>query len=284
MTQMTTTQKNKNEQIRDLVKSYQPAMEKLLGKSLSAERMTQIALINIGKIPKLAECSPASLMGAILESTRLGLEPGAGAGHTWLIPFYNKRKERMEVQLIPDYRAIVKRLKTHAGAAVVFAEAVYQNDQFEHGAGPEGLFLNWRPADGDRGPIVKYFACAWAKDKTLLGVNVMTIEEIKAIQKRSKAGSSGPWISDPVWMAKKTVVRPLNKLIPHEDTTLTRMAELDDQDQFGIPQDLGVLVDPKETKTIDAETVADDSPDAPKASKEKPKKATTKAQPELPTS
>lgn len=250
---MTTATKeiSKVQQVRDLVKSYEGAMMRLLPKHVSVERMTQIALINIGKTPELAECHAASLVGAILESIRLTLEPGAGPGHTWLIPFFNKKKGRKEVQIIVDYRAIVKRLKTHAGASVVFAEIVHANDQFEYGVGPKGLYLNWKPARGDRGEIVDYFSAAWDKEGTLLGYNIMTANEIKAIETRSKA-SWGPWKTDPAWMGKKTVIRPLNKLIPHDDSILSRMGELADKEEFGIPQDLGMLVDPDEISSEDS--------------------------------
>ena len=238
-------ERSKVQKVRDLIKSYEGAMARLLPKHVSVERMTQIAMINIGKTPKLAECHAATLIGAILESIRLELEPGAGPGHTWLIPFFNKKKDRMEVQIIVDYRAIVKRLKTHAGASVVFAEVVHKNDKFEYGVGPKGLYLNWKPARGDRGEEVNYFSAAWSKDCTLLGYNIMTVKEIEAIQARSKA-SWGPWKTDPRWMGKKSVIRPLNKLIPHTDNTLSRMGELADKEEVGIPQDLGMLIDPNE--------------------------------------
>ena len=244
---MTTETKelSKVQKVRDLIKSYEGAMARLLPKHVSVERMTQIAMINIGKTPGLADCHAATLVGAILESIRLTLEPGAGPGHTWLIPFRNRKKNRMEVQLIVDYRAIVKRLKTHAGASVVFAEIVRENDEFEYGVGPKGLYLNWKPYKGDRGDIVNYFSAAWNKGCTLLGYNVMTKAEVKAIEDRAPS-NYGPWKTDPAWMGKKTVIRPLNKLIPHEDAILSRMGELSDKEEFGIPQDLGMLIDPNE--------------------------------------
>jgi len=43
---------------------------------------------------------------------------------------------------------------------------------------------------------------------------VMTKDEVEAIRKRSRAGKSGPWVTDWGEMAKKTVVRRLSKMLP----------------------------------------------------------------------
>ena len=94
---------SKVQKVRDLIKSYEGAMARLLPKHVSVERMTQIAMINIGKAPKLAECHAATLIGAIRESVRMDLEPGAGAGHTWLIPFFNKKTPRRSRETTPSW-------------------------------------------------------------------------------------------------------------------------------------------------------------------------------------
>ena len=42
----------------------------------------------------------------------------------------------------------------------------------------------------------------------------MSVDEIEAIRRRSKAGNSGPWVTDWNEMAKKTVFRRLTKWLP----------------------------------------------------------------------
>jgi recombination protein RecT len=42
----------------------------------------------------------------------------------------------------------------------------------------------------------------------------MTKDEVDAIRKRSRSGSSGPWVTDYGEMAKKTSLRRLCKLLP----------------------------------------------------------------------
>jgi hypothetical protein len=43
---------------------------------------------------------------------------------------------------------------------------------------------------------------------------VLTTGEVEAIRKRSKAGSSGPWVTDWSEMAKKTAFRRVSKWLP----------------------------------------------------------------------
>mgnify|MGYP001566525359 CR=1 FL=1 len=237
--------------IKDLLERYKGHIAALLPKHLSPERMMRIALLVIGRNPKLGECTPASLLGAILESSRLGLEPGAGAGETWLVPFQNKKKGTMEVQLIVDYRAIIKGIRDGEGVGPVMAEAYYERDVMEYGAGASGPFLQWTPAKGERGKVLGYFAAAWDNDGRLLASAVKTVGEInKASKAKSKASDTGPWSNDPDWMYKKSVIRPLAKLLPGRiKPELQQAVALDEKAELGLPQDLGLLADPSEKPT-----------------------------------
>ncbi len=77
--------------------------------------------------------------------------------------------------------------------------------------------LGKKPSDADRpaeaGEIFAVYSTATMKDgerKT----EVMSVAEVEAIRKRSRAGSSGPWVTDWNEMAKKTVFRRLSKWLP----------------------------------------------------------------------
>ena len=43
---------------------------------------------------------------------------------------------------------------------------------------------------------------------------VMSIDEIEAIRKRSRAANTGPWVTDYSEMARKTVARRHSKVLP----------------------------------------------------------------------
>jgi recombination protein RecT len=64
-----------------------------------------------------------------------------------------------------------------------------------------------------RGTAYAYYVLITFKDGTEKS-EVMTRDECEAIRKRSRAGSSGPWVSDFDEMAKKTVFRRASKWLP----------------------------------------------------------------------
>ncbi len=58
-----------------------------LPKSMTAERMLRVILSECNKAPALFDCSRESFLGAILQCSALGLEPGSALGHCYLIPY-----------------------------------------------------------------------------------------------------------------------------------------------------------------------------------------------------
>ena len=75
-----------NQLVGDYIDRMMPSISAVLPKHVTAERMTRIALNVIRSNPKLLECDINSLMGAVMESAKLGLEPGL-MGQSYLIPF-----------------------------------------------------------------------------------------------------------------------------------------------------------------------------------------------------
>ena len=75
----------------------------ILPKHFSADRQGQLLFTVISKNPQLLDCTPASLVGALIQGGMLGLEP-VGAGGYWLVPFWENKKNRRNVTMIVDYR------------------------------------------------------------------------------------------------------------------------------------------------------------------------------------
>ena len=222
-------------------------MAALLGKNISVERLFQIALTTISRVPKLKDCTTASVLGCVMESSRLRLPAGVGAGGTWLIPRENKKTGQTECTLIVDYRAIILMMKRDAGVETVVAEAIHDKDTFDYGIKADGPYLDWHPAKGNRGAVHGYVAASWNKAGKLTGVIYKTVQEIKETSlKKSMAGTrgEGPWASDPEWMFKKSVIRPLGKLNPGiENDDLSRAIALDERAELDLPQNLHLLAD-----------------------------------------
>ena len=70
------------------LKAMLPAITEALPKSkgMDAERLSRITLTTLRTNPKLLECSVESLLGAVLQSAQLGLEPNL-LGSCHFIPY-----------------------------------------------------------------------------------------------------------------------------------------------------------------------------------------------------
>ena len=80
----------KNMSIVDMVKVLEPEIRRALPAFLTPERFTRMALSAINNTPELAECTPMSFIGALMNAAQLGLEPNTPLGQAYLIPYKNK--------------------------------------------------------------------------------------------------------------------------------------------------------------------------------------------------
>lgn len=219
--------------LKEWIDKLQPQLTRALpAGGLTADRLARIVLNEVVRTPRLAQCTPASLGGAVMTIAQLGLEPGAATGEAWLVPFKNGRTGRYEVTLIIGYQGMVKLYWQHPLAKGLTAQAVHANDYFEF---QEGLNprLDFRRALTDRGPVIAYFAAATFTTGGS-GFVVLSPDDVEEIRARSRAKDDGPWQTDYDAMAKKTCIRQLFKLLPkstalalalaHDDTVRTDTA------------------------------------------------------------
>ena len=183
--------------------SFKQQVAAALPRHLSPDRFVRIACTAITKTPKLASCTPASFLNALLTLSQLGLEPDGRRAH--LIPYGT------EVQLIIDYKGLAELAFNTDKVSNIHADIICENDNFEASKGEIiRHVINYKKPRGD---MYAAYAVVKFKDGTEK-CEVMTKDEIDAIRKRSKAKSSGPWVTDYNEMAKKTVFRRLTKWIP----------------------------------------------------------------------
>ena len=167
---------------------------------LTPDRFLRVALTATRKTPKLANCDQNSLLSALMTLSQLGLEPDGRLAH--LIPFGN------ECQLIIDYKGLVDLAMRSGQIGKIHADKVCQEDDFVYDCGEVTRHvIDFREPRGD---AYAYYAQVTFKDG-FRKAECMPLEDVKAIQKRSKAGGSGPWVSDFDEMAKKTAFRRLSK-------------------------------------------------------------------------
>lgn len=174
-----------------------------LPKHLSPERFCRIAITALTRTPKLADCTQESLMKCLLDLSAFGLEPDGRRAH--LIPYKD------QCTLVIDWKGLAELAMRSGIIAKLHADIVCENDEFEFNLGEVKCHkIDFRKPRGEM-----YAAYALAQTKTgEVFACVLSKDEIDSVRKRSRSGTSGPWVSDYNEMAKKTAFRRLSKWLP----------------------------------------------------------------------
>jgi recombination protein RecT len=247
--------------IKHLLEKMAPEIQKALPKHVDPDRIARIALTEVRKTPKLLQCSQASLLGAIMTSAQLGLEPGP-TGQCYLIPYYNKKLGSYECQFQIGYKGLLDLFYRADGSLNIDAHEVYENDDFEYEYGLNPV-LRHKPSLKNRGNPIAYYAVAHLKDGGY-SFTVMSIEDVEKIRKRAKATGFSPWQTDYDEMAKKTVIKRLCKYLPLS-IELQRGISNDETTKRNIEQDMSEVAD--ETDWIDIEVAQENQEEQTEESK-----------------
>ena len=213
-----------------------------LPKHMSSDRMARIVTTEIRKTPALADANMQSFLGAVVQCSQLGLEPGGALGHAYLLPFGNgKAKDgKSNVQLIIGYRGMIDLARRSGQIISISARTVREGDDFhyEYGLNED---LKHTPKADESAPITYVYAVARLKDGGSQ-FEVMTFNQIESVRKQSKAGDNGPWKTHWEEMAKKTVIRRLFKYLP-VSIEIQQAVILDEKAEAGISQDNEMILD-----------------------------------------
>jgi len=195
----------------EMAKAFK-AISSVVPSHVTPERMARVALTTISRTPALAECTPASIIGAVMNCAVMGLEPNL-IGHAYIVPFWNNKTKRKEAQFIIGYRGFIDLVRRTGDVSNIYAHEVHRKDEFDYRYGLKKDLLH-KPAEGDRGEVTHYYACYHLKDGASDFV-VMTRREVEQHRdKYSKAKDAGPWVDNFDEMAKKTCLRKLIKFVP----------------------------------------------------------------------
>lgn len=251
----------------------------LMGSGIEPEQFVGMTIQAIAREPKLMadDIDRDSLLIAILSVAEMGLAPTGSFGGAWLVPFRAGGKKK--VQPIIDWRGFIKMAMRSGQLKSAWAQLRYPDESFRVELGSEPRIVHTRGIERDES---KQFTHVYAVAHLLNGdrvFEVMTLLEVEAIRKRSRAAEEGPWVSDHGEMARKTAIRRLFKYLPAVVTPqLAHALEVEDQFEQGAPtapiadrprsRYLDYLVaQPTETGTIEPEMDPDDGlPELPEGS------------------
>ncbi len=235
--------------VKQFMDSQKSLIQKVLPNTITPERMLGIFTMILKSTPALSQCSQRSLIGAVIQTAQLGLQPG-NIGHIYLVPFKNKGIN--EVQLIIGYKGFVELVNRSGKASILNAEVVYENDDFQYEQGLNPI-LRHIPASGNRGEKAGVYCIA----KNLIANEKVFIylqkEDIEKVRKSSKAKDSdySPWKTWPDEMWKKTAVKRIVKLLP---LSAEQQAAISADETIKSKIDADMASVPDETDYTNAET------------------------------
>jgi recombination protein RecT len=194
--------------LQDDLDRVKAALEKILPKHVTPERMIKVVLSATARNPDLLKCTRQSIVRAVMQAAELGLEIGGLLGEAYLVP-YNE-----QVRCIIGYRGFIKLARQSGEIDAIDAHPVYEGDVFDVNFAESTIAHS--PGDLTRnreeGRILAFYAIARYR-RGFKQIDVMTLGEVNKIRARSKAANKGPWVDDFVEMGRKTVVRRLSKYL-----------------------------------------------------------------------
>lgn len=207
------------DQIRGMESQFALAMPK----GAEASQLVRDALTALRQTPKLAQCTPQSVLGSLMTCAQLGLRPGV-LGHAYLLPFFDRRAGGQVAQLVIGYQGLVELAHRSGQIKSLIARTVYEHDQFDVDYGLEDKLVHRPFMGGEKGNPIAYYAVA----KFTTGGHafyVMSHPEMLDYRNRfAKSAERGPWVDNFEAMALKTCVRQLSKWMPKSTELATAIA------------------------------------------------------------
>lgn len=198
--------------IQALLRNNWDRIAAVMPKHMTSERLFQLSLSAINQTPKLAACTPASLLSCVMKCSALGLEPSAvdGLGRAYILPYGN------QATFLIGYKGLIDLARRSGQLKSIHAQAVYEGDEFDMWEDEDGQHFTFRPTRNvphDPAHLTDVYVSAHLMDGGRV-IERMTKAEVEAIRNRSRAKNNGPWKTDYEAMALKTVIRRAAKYLP----------------------------------------------------------------------
>jgi recombination protein RecT len=205
------------------LKAMIPAITEALPKSkgMDAERMARMTLTTLKLNPKLLECSIESLLGAVLQSAQLGLEPNM-LNSCFFIPY----KGTVSFQI--GYRGLIDLACRNGQVITIVPKEVRKGDYFHYEYGRNETLKHIPAPNHERGEIEYFYAYANLKNGGFT-FDVMHISEIEKIRDNYSISyqydkKNSIWVKHFEAMSYKTIIKRLIKYLPISVETQSAIA------------------------------------------------------------
>jgi recombination protein RecT len=182
--------------------------EHVLSGFITPEKMLRLCINAVRKTPRLLDCDPYTVFGAMMTAASLDLEPNTVLQQAFLIPYGksmprkdengNNVKDAKTGKWIWDkhfecnfqigYRGFVDLAYRSPRLVKLEAEAIHANDKFEHQKGSES-FLRYVKKLNDRGELIGAFCYMKAQSEHGATADisaVLPLDELQKIRSRSE--------------------------------------------------------------------------------------------------
>ena len=245
----------------ELVRStgLQEQVAKALPDPKDAVRFMRCVITACNKNPKLWDCSKESVASVILQAAQWNLMPDGHHAH--LIPYGG------DATLQFDYKGILALIMRSGEVAHVYADIVCANDKYRFNLGRVEEHVV--DLSKDRGEPYAAYSIVRFKDGETSACQ-MSKQEIEAIRKASRSGSSGPWATYPMEMWKKTVFKRHAKWLPRLPREVQQAIQEDNAAEFGQRTVEGQPVQPASEAIKEAVKAKQAPKEAPPAQEDEP--------------
>lgn len=249
------------------------------GRYLTADRMLKLCINAVKKTPLLLKCDPQTVLGAMMTSAALGLEPNTIQQQAFLIPY--KRRAKIDDQWVDVYecqfqvgaRGFVTLAYRSPHIKSLAAEAIHDGDKFEHEIG-SSTFLRYAKNLRERGALIGAFSHVLMAEGGE-SVCILPLDEILKIRSKSETYRSlsravevaesqkdkaraeerlaeTPWVMWEDDMATKSAIKKHAKLLPiASGDALVAAADIDNRaDVAGNTIDMRAMTDPDAVRSV----------------------------------
>jgi recombination protein RecT len=230
--------------------NYKTSIGKFLNPryGITPEDFIETCIRAVKENPKLLQCDPKSLFGAVLLSAEVGLKPNTSLQHSFIIPYKGQAKFQI------GYKGLIEIMYRNPRVKQITARAVFENDEFDYGYGLSP-YLNHKPARKDKGKLeCVYATCLVDNEPIFVVVEKAELDAIRnisqTIDSQYSPYNNGTDVHN--WMEIKAGIKSLSKLIPTSNNIeMAKAVEYDSKFEGGarvlveIPSSPNEIVEPQ---------------------------------------
>lgn len=208
-------------QIEAVLEPYANAISNALPSGQNPNRLIQMAAFIISGDDKLKECTPRSIIGCVLRTAILGLNPALRECYYIprrrnIAPKDQPPKFIVEATFQDDYSGLMALVRRSGQIKSAFAEVVREGDEFSFQRGTSPQIIHRPPLDSDSRKIAVYAVLEYLNG----GIEFIVMSPSQVNKHRLKNPQQGPGGSTGIWlewedsMWKKTALRQILKTAP----------------------------------------------------------------------